>query len=119
MMNIDLIKKLSDSDNLIIIGRKSDPFGKFLKNKNERDWLKAVFQKKARPLAINQYKRWIFILPVEEDKKPVHELLEEIRKGGKNLWLYHDRRRKKYWPSTKVGWTAVRQCSWLNTRALL
>jgi leucyl aminopeptidase len=85
MMNIDLIKKLSDSDNLIIIGRKSDPFGKFLKNKNERDWLKAVFQKKARPLAINQYKRWIFILPVEEDKKPVHELLEEIRKGGKNL----------------------------------
>lgn len=85
MMNIDLIKKLSDNDNLIIIGRKGDPFGKFLKNKNERDWLKEVFQKKARPLAINQYKRWIFILPVEEDKKPVHEVLEEIRKGGKNL----------------------------------
>jgi leucyl aminopeptidase len=84
-MNIDLVKKLSDNDNLIIIGRKGDPFSKFLQNKNEKDWLKGIFERKARPVEINQYKRWIFILPVDEDKKPVHEVLEEIRKGGKNL----------------------------------
>jgi leucyl aminopeptidase len=84
-MNIDLVKKLSDNDNLIIVGRKDDPFSKFLHSKNERDWLKGIFQRKARPVAINQYKRWIFILPVEEEKKPLHETLEDIRKGGKNL----------------------------------
>jgi leucyl aminopeptidase len=84
-MNIDLVKKFSDNDNLIIIGRKEDPFGQFLQNKNEKAYLKGVFEKKARPVAINQYKRWIFVLPVEADKKPVHEVLEEIRKGGKSI----------------------------------
>lgn len=84
-MNIELVKKLNHNDNLIIIGRENDPFGRFLKNKNERDYLKGVFEKKARPVAINQYNRWIFVLPVKENKKPPHEVLEEIRKDAKNL----------------------------------
>ncbi len=84
-MNIDIIKKLSDNDTLIILGRKEDPFGQYLQNQNEKSYLKSIFKKKAKPVIINQYKRWIFILPVEEGKKPLHEVLEEIRKGGKNI----------------------------------
>jgi len=84
-MNIDLVKKLTGIENLIIMGRKKDSFGQYLQNQNERAYLKGAFEKKTKTVVINQYKRWIFILTVEEDKKPVHEVLEEIRKKGKNI----------------------------------
>jgi leucyl aminopeptidase len=85
MMNIDLAKKMSDNDNIVIMGRKGDPFGQFLRSKNERDWLKRIFREKTKPVSINQFNRWVFILPIEEGKKPVHEILEEIRKNARNL----------------------------------
>lgn len=84
-MNIILVKKVLDDVNLIILGRKGDPFGEYLQNKNEKTYLKQAIEKKEKSVIINQYKRWIFILPVIEDKKPAHEVLEEIRKEGKKI----------------------------------
>jgi leucyl aminopeptidase len=84
-MNITIVKKVSDDLDLIILGKKSDSFGKYLQNKNEKSYLKKAIQTKEKPIIINQYKRWIFILPVEDDKKPEHEILEEIRKEGRKI----------------------------------
>lgn len=84
-MNITIVKKISDGADLIILGRKGDPFGKYLQNKNEKAYLKQAIEKKEKPIIINQYKRWIFILAVEENKKPAHEVIEEIRKEGKKI----------------------------------
>lgn len=84
-MNIILVKKVSDDVNLILLGKKGDPFNKYLLNKNEKDYLKQAIAQNEKPVIINQYKRWIYIVSVEEDKKPVHEILEEIRKEGKKV----------------------------------
>jgi leucyl aminopeptidase len=84
-MNITLVKKAPDDVSLIILGRKGDPFGRYLQNKNEKAYLKLAIEKKEKPVIINQYKRWIFILPVEEDKKLPHEVLEDIRKEGRKI----------------------------------
>jgi leucyl aminopeptidase len=84
-MNITLVKKVTDDVNLILLGKKGDPFGKYLQNNNEKNYLKRAIETKEKPVVINQYKRWIFILPVDENKKPAHELLEEIRKDGKKI----------------------------------
>lgn len=84
-MNINLARKVSDDANLIILGKKGDPFGQYLQNKNEKTYLNQAIEIKEKPVIINQYKRWIFILQVEEDKKPEHEVLEDIRKEGRKI----------------------------------
>jgi leucyl aminopeptidase len=84
-MNITLVKKALDNVSLIILGRKGDPFGQYLQNKNEKEYLKQSIGQKEKPIIINQYKRWIFILSVEEDKKLPYEVLEDIRKEGRKI----------------------------------
>lgn len=95
-MNINLVNKVSGDADLIILGKKGDTFGPFLQNRNEKVYLKQAIQKKEKPVIINQYKRWIFILSVEEDKKPEHEVIEEIRKEGRKiLSILNEKKLKK------------------------
>ncbi|KPK81060.1 MAG: peptidase M17 [Bacteroides sp. SM23_62_1] len=84
-MNISLLKKIPDNEDLIILGKQDSPFDMYLQNNEEKGYLRHALGDKKKQIIINQYKRWIFLHIIEENKKPGHQVLEEIRKGGKKL----------------------------------
>lgn len=95
-MNISLVKKVPDNEDLIILGKKDSPFDIYLQNNEEKTYLKQAMGDKKKQIIINQYKRWIFLQLIEEDDKSGHQLLEEIRKGGRKiLQAVNDRKIKQ------------------------
>jgi len=84
-MNISLVKKVPDNEDLIILGKKDSPFDIYLQNNEEKTYLKQALGDKKKQIIINQYKRWIFLQIIEEEDKSGHQLLEEIRKGGRKI----------------------------------
>jgi len=96
-MNISLVKKVPDNEHLIILGKKDSQFDIHIQNNEEKIYLKNALQDNNKKLiTINQYKRWVFIHILEEDKKPFHQVLEEIRKGGRKvLQALNDRKIKQ------------------------
>jgi len=84
-MNISLVKKVPDNEHLIIIGKKDSPFENYIQNNEEKTYLQNNLNDKKKLITINQYKRWVFIQMIEEDNKPIHQVLEEIRKSGRKV----------------------------------
>jgi leucyl aminopeptidase len=95
-MNISLVKKVPDNEDLIILGEKDSPFDSYLQNNEEKTYLKHAFEEKKKQININQYKRWIFIQIIDRDDKSDHLVLEEIRKGGKKILQSINNRKIKH-----------------------
>ncbi len=84
-MEIRWVKEITDNEHLVLIGRKDSSYNAFLKNKKEKDYLTACIENKQSEISLNQYNRWIFIQFIDEEEKPYHQQLEQLRKEGKKL----------------------------------
>ena len=83
-IKIKKTKSLNDKIDTLIICSSINDLKELQLSKDELDFVRKSIKNKEHLIALNQYKRWIFIQLLPEKKKG-NELLETLRKSGSKL----------------------------------
>jgi len=83
-IKIKKTKTINDKVDTLLVCTSVNDLKEFDLSKEELDFVKKSVKNKANLVAVNQYKRWLFIQILPEKKKG-NELLEALRKAGSKL----------------------------------
>jgi leucyl aminopeptidase len=84
-MDIKSVTKITPDQHLILVGKEDSSFREYLTSAEEKKYLAESIKLKKKLIAVNQYKRWVFVQLIEKPDKADDIVMEEQRKAGDKL----------------------------------
>ncbi len=85
-MDIRYSDQVTGSDHLVLLGRKTSDFSRWLDNDKEKNYVSGQLEKEKTFIAINQFTRYLFIQVIEEKEKLSRAgQLESLRSAASEL----------------------------------